>query len=198
MIHSFILRDTKRWLDEKAASSNPQPVLLYDIRKFVETRAHSLVRNQSNEPYPNLFQCMAFPVGVNKNDVAAHYSPCDWESETLDLTKDSVSIDFGLFEPTLGVLTDGAFTWNGRDNHEGSQLSLFAEEAVNHIISKSGPDAILGELGRECHEFLSSKEVVIEGVETRKPVHVLKDLCGHSIAPYVIHAGKAVPSIPLP
>ena len=27
---------------------------------------------------------------------------------------------------------------------------------------------------------------------------VLRDLCGHKIAPYVIHAGKAVPSIGLP
>lgn len=38
----------------------------------------------------------------------------------------------------------------------------------------------------------------MEGLETRQSVTVLKDLCGHKIAPYVIHAGKAVPSIGLP
>ena len=45
---------------------------------------------------------------------------------------------------------------------------------------------------------MSSKEVVIEGKEERQPVTTLKDLCGHKIAPYVIHAGKAVPTVHLP
>lgn len=90
---------------------------------------------------------MAFPVGVNKNNVAAHYSPCEWESEYLDLKRDSVSIDFGILEPTMGVITDGALTWNGSECEEGRQLTLFAEQAVDHVISKSGPDVVLGELG---------------------------------------------------
>jgi len=38
----------------------------------------------------------------------------------------------------------------------------------------------------------------LEGKEDRKPVTVLKNLCGHKIAPYIIHAGKAVPSVALP
>lgn len=74
------------------------------------------LKTRSGRPYDSVFSCMAFPVGVNKNSVAAHYSPRDWEQETLDLRRDSVSIDFGLYEPTTGVLTDGAFTWNGVDN----------------------------------------------------------------------------------
>lgn len=40
--------------------------------------------------------------------------------------------------------------------------------------------------------------MVLEGVEERKRVRTLKDLCGHAIAPYVVHAGKAVPTIGLP
>lgn len=40
--------------------------------------------------------------------------------------------------------------------------------------------------------------MVLEGGEECLPVRVLKDLCGHKIDPYVIHAGKAVPSIGLP
>lgn len=197
-IHSFILRDVKRWLDDKVKEDASQRVLLYDIRKFVENRAYALLRNEQKQPYPNIYNCMAFPVGVNKNSVAAHYSPCEWESEYLNLRNDSVSIDFGLFEPTMGVITDGAFTWNGSECHEGKQLSKIAEEAVDLLISKSGSDVILGELGADCQEFLDSKEVVLEGKETRKRVKPLKDLCGHAIAPYVVHAGKAVPSIGLP
>lgn len=42
--HSFILRDVKRWLDEKANNEDGQKVLLYDIRKYVEQRVHTLVR----------------------------------------------------------------------------------------------------------------------------------------------------------
>ena len=198
VIHSFILRDVKRWLDQMAQSRDKKQVMLYDIRQYVESRALALMRDRNNKPYQSVINCMAFPVGINKNNVAAHYSPCDWEAATLDLRKDSVSIDFGLFNPVNGVLTDGAFTWNGVENKEGQQLSKIAEQAVDLIISKSGAEAILGELGQECQEFIKSQEVVIEGLETRKPVAVLKDLCGHKIGPYVIHAGKAVPSIGLP
>lgn len=156
------------------------------------------MRTRQGRPYNNIFNCMAFPVGVNRNNVAAHYSPRDWEDEWLDLKKDSVSIDFGLMDPSLGVLTDGAFTWNGEENHIGKQLSVIAEGAVDEIIKHAGSDAVLGELGHACQEYVSSQEVVIEGKEERKSVSVLKDLCGHKIGPYVIHAGKAVPSISLP
>lgn len=158
----------------------------------------SLLKTRSGTFYESPVSCMAFPVGVNKNNIAAHYSPCEWENGVLDLMCDSVSIDFGLFEPTTGALTDGAFTWNAVEHSESAQLTQFAQDAVDVVIRESGPDAVLGELGATCQELIQSKEVVIEGCEERKSVQVLKDLCGHSIAPYTIHAGKAVPCIALP
>ena len=93
--------------------------MLYDVRAFVENKVVTLMRDKDRRPYPNIFNCMAFPVGVNKNNVAAHYSPREWEDASLDLKKDSVSIDFGLMDPAEGVLTDGAFTWNGSENVVG-------------------------------------------------------------------------------
>ena len=199
VLHSLLLRDVRKWLDEKAADTgHPRRVHLYDIRAYVENRIHAINRNKFNKPYAAAYSAYGFPVGVNVNDVAAHYSPRDWEDKYLDLDKDSVSIDFGMFDPGCGVITDGAFTWNAKGNHIGQQLTSIATAAVDTIIKKSGPDAILGELGQECQEFISSQEVVIEGVEKSSRVNVLQDLCGHKIAPYVVHAGKAVPSIGLP
>lgn len=198
LIHSLLLRDVKRWLDEQAKSESTHKVLLYDVRRFVENKAITLMKDRQGQRYKNIFNCMAFPVGVNRNNVAAHYSPRDWEDEWFDLRRDSVSIDFGLMDPSNGVLTDGAFTWNGLENTECIQLSDIAKGVVDHMIAKSGPDVILGELGKECQEYVGSKEVVIEGKEEYRQVTTIKDLCGHKIAPYVIHAGKAVPSVHLP
>lgn len=144
------MRETRAWLDELRDEQPNQPVFLFDIRKRIESRVLSLLRTRSGAFYETPASCMAFPVGVNKNQVAAHYSPCEWEHATLDLTHDSVSIDFGLFEPTTGVLTDGAFTWNAVDHSESAQLTQCAQEAVDAVIRESGPDAILGELGATC------------------------------------------------
>jgi methionine aminopeptidase len=80
----------------------------------------SVLKNKSGNRYNNVYNALAFPVGVNKNDVAAHYSPRDWEDAYLDLKRDSVSVDFGLFEPSLGLITDGAFTWNGSEDYVGT------------------------------------------------------------------------------
>lgn len=92
------------------------------------------MKDRNGRPYNHIYNCLAFPVGVNKNNMAAHHSPFELDNETFDFTKDSVSIDFGLFEPTLGVITDGAFTWNAASNDEGQQLSKIAEMAVDTII----------------------------------------------------------------
>lgn len=196
VVHSLLLRDVRRWLDEKAGTN--ARLHLFDVRNYVEQKVLSVLKNKSGNRYNNVYNALAFPVGVNKNDVAAHYSPRDWEDAYLDLKHDSVSVDFGLFEPSLGLITDGAFTWNGSEDYVGTQLTKIAENAVDTIIQESKPDAILGEIGAVCQEYIGSQEVVIEGKEEKMVVKTLKDLCGHKIAPYVIHAGKAVPSISLP
>ncbi len=54
----------------------------------------------------------------------------------------------------------------------------------------------LGELGREIQEVMESYEVEIKGKVY--PVKSIRNLFGHTIAPYKIHAGKSVPIVKSP
>ena len=49
------------------------------------------------------------------------------------------------------------------------------------------------QVGEEIQETMESFEVTIEG--TTYPVKSVRNLTGHSIGPYQIHAGKSVPSM---
>jgi len=80
VIHSLLLRDVRKWLDEKASETNHKPFFLYDIRNKVESSVMRVVKSKHGRPQDQPYSCLAFPVGVNKNSMAAHYSPRDWES----------------------------------------------------------------------------------------------------------------------
>lgn len=60
-------------------------------------------------------------------------------------------------------------------------------------IRAAGIDARLGEIGAEIQEVMESHEVTING--KTHVVRSIKNLNGHSIDPYKIHAGKSVPII---
>lgn len=60
-------------------------------------------------------------------------------------------------------------------------------------IKAAGIDARLGEIGGEIQEVMESYEVTIEG--KTYPVKCIRNLNGHSIGPYQIHAGKSVPIV---
>jgi methionyl aminopeptidase len=65
--------------------------------------------------------------------------------------------------------------------------------ATNAGIRSAGIDARLGEIGADIQEVMESYEVTIGGKTF--PVRSIRNLNGHSIAPYRIHAGKSVPIV---
>jgi methionyl aminopeptidase len=65
--------------------------------------------------------------------------------------------------------------------------------ATNAGIAAAGIDVRLGDIGAEIQEVMESHEVEING--TVYPVKSIRNLNGHSIAPYKIHAGKSVPIV---
>ena len=158
-----------------------------DIVEFIEENIKDLTKYDLNNP---LNSGIGFPVGININDVAAHFTPSD--NNNIIKEDDLIKIDFGVH--INGCITDGAFSWcpNGKYN----DLISISKGATELAIKNSGPDVILGELGGLIQEYIESKEIEIDNKIL--PIKSIYELSGHNIAPYVIHVNKAVPNIRIP
>lgn len=141
-----------------------------------------------------LNQGIAFPVGIGINHCVAHYSPLLGEHK-VEMIKagDLLKIDFGVH--VKGEITDSAFTI-GVNTGRFDELIQISKRATMIGVGMSGPDQLLSEIGDAIEEYVMSKEIEIIPSK-RSPLKTMRELCGHSIAPYVIHSGKAVPNCKL-
>lgn len=72
-------------------------------------------------------------------------------------------------------------------------LLTAVKEATNEGIKQAGIDVRLTDIGEAIQEVMESHELTL-GNKTY-PIKSVENLCGHSIAPYRIHAGKSVPIV---
>lgn len=61
------------------------------------------------------------------------------------------------------------------------------------MLQEAGIDARLGEVGSAIQEVMESYEVELDGKTYQ--VKSIRNLNGHSLGPYRIHAGKTVPIV---
>ena len=128
----------------------------------------------------------SFPTGMSLNNCAAHYSP-NSDDDTV-LTKDDVlKLDFGTH--FNGYVIDTAFTIAFDSKYDN--LLKASKEATNTGIKLAGIDMRLCEIGEGIAEVINSYEVELNNkVKKIKPV---RNLCGHTVGKYKVHAGKSVP-----
>lgn len=100
-----------------------------------------------------------------------------------------MKIDFGTH--IKGHMMDTAFTVAFNPTYD--RLLEAVKDATYTGIKEAGIDARLGEIGGRIQETMESYEVEIKGKVY--PVKVVRNLNGHSIDPYKIHAGKTVPCV---
>ena len=77
-----------------------------------------------------------------------------------------------------------------------AQFDMLAEavrESTRTGVATAGIDVRLCDIGAACQEVMESYEVEINGKTF--PVKSIRNLNGHSIGPYQIHAGKSVPIV---
>jgi len=155
---------------------------LIDICDRIENMNRYLINHQG-------LDCgIAFPTGCSINYCAAHYTPNPGDFRVLG-ENDVCKIDFGTH--VNGLIIDTAFTV--AFNPEFDELLLAVQDATETGLKEAGIDVRLGDIGAAIQEVMESYEVVIKGRTYQvKPV---KNLCGHSIDPYKIHAGKSVPIV---
>jgi len=131
---------------------------------------------------------IGFPTGCSINHVAAHYTP-NVGDETVLQYGDVMKIDFGT--QIDGRIIDTA--WTVAFDPQFDPLLEAVKAATEAGIAAAGIDVQLCEVGEAVQEVMESHEITLNG--TVYPIKCCRNLNGHSIGPYQIHAGKSVPIV---
>ncbi|VUZ46037.1 unnamed protein product [Hymenolepis diminuta] len=131
---------------------------------------------------------LAFPTGVSLNNCAAHYTPNNGDNRVLQ-DDDVCKVDFGVH--VNGNLVDCAFTVHFNPKYD--RLVEAVKDATNTGIKECGIDVRLCDVGKAIEEVMTSYEVELDGQTYQ--VQPIRNLNGHSVGPYQIHAGKSVPIV---
>ncbi|RUO96714.1 peptidase M24, structural domain-containing protein, partial [Jimgerdemannia flammicorona] len=155
---------------------------MIEICELIENGTRTLVEENGMEAG------IGFPTGCSLNHVAAHYTPNAGDKTVLSYD-DVMKIDFGTH--VNGRIIDSAFTMTF--NPKFDKLVEAAREATNAGIKEVGIDVRLCDIGAAVNEVYDSYEVEIDGKTYQ--VKPIRNLNGHTIEPYRIHAGKSVPIV---
>ena len=167
----------------KYAQSIIRPgIKLADMCEAIEETNRRLVGERG------LARGIAFPTGCSLNYVAAHYTPNPGDDTVLG-AGDVMKVDFGT--QINGHIIDCA--WTVAFDAQYDPLLLAVQAATEAGIAAAGIDVRLSDIGEAIQEVMESHEVEIGGKVY--PVKCIRNLNGHSIAPYKIHAGKSVPIV---
>ena len=131
---------------------------------------------------------IGFPTGCSVNHVAAHYTP-NGGDETVLQYGDVMKIDFGT--QIEGRIIDCA--WTVAFDPRYDPLLMAVKEATNAGVRAAGIDVQMCEIGEAVQEVMESCEIELDG--KIYPIKCCRNLNGHSIGPYQIHAGKSVPIV---
>uniref|UniRef100_A0A3B1JW80 Methionine aminopeptidase 2 n=1 Tax=Astyanax mexicanus TaxID=7994 RepID=A0A3B1JW80_ASTMX len=131
---------------------------------------------------------LAFPTGCSLNHCAAHYTPNAGDPTVLQYD-DVCKIDFGTH--INGRIIDCAFTVTFNPKYD--KLLEAVKDATNTGIKCAGIDVRLCDIGESIQEVMESYEVELDGKTYQ--VKPIRNLNGHSIGQYRIHAGKTVPIV---
>ncbi|CDR38471.1 RHTO0S03e09868g1_1 [Rhodotorula toruloides] len=165
----------------KYARNHIKPgMTMTEIAEMIENGTRALVEENGMQAG------IGFPTGVSRNECAAHYTPNAGDTIVLQ-AEDVLKVDFGVH--VNGRIVDSAFTLNWEPTYD--RLLEAVKDATETGVREAGIDVRMGDIGRAIQEVMESYEVEVDG-ET-KQVKSIRNLTGHSIAPYIIHGGKSVP-----
>lgn len=138
----------------------------------------------------NLKSGIAFPTGVSLNNCVCHDSANYNDTRTFGYD-DVCKIDFGTH--INGHIIDCAFT--AAFNPEYEELLEASKQGTYEAIKMARPDALIYDISKTIKEVIESHEVTIKNKTYE--IKAVKDLGGHSIEPYIIHAGQIILCTPI-
>ncbi|KAG7570411.1 Peptidase M24 [Arabidopsis thaliana x Arabidopsis arenosa] len=157
-------------------------MLMIDLCETLENTVRKLISENG------LQAGIAFPTGCSLNNVAAHWTPNSGDKTVLQYD-DVMKLDFGTHID--GHIVDSAFTV--AFNPMFDPLLAASREATYTGIKEAGVDVRLCDVGAAIQEVMESYEVEINGKVYQ--VKSIRNLNGHSIGCYQIHAEKSVPNV---
>eukprot|EP00760_Papus_ankaliazontas_P031156 PhM_4_TR5193/c2_g1_i2/m.46754/K01265/map; methionyl aminopeptidase len=157
-------------------------MLLIDIADGIESKLAQLIEKDG------LQAGQAFPTGCSVNHIAAHWTANSGDKTVLTYD-DVVKFDFGTH--INGRIIDSAWTVNFNPTFDPLKEAVRA--ATEEGVKAAGIDVRLCDIGAAIQEVMESHEIEIGGKVY--PVKSIRNLNGHSIDPYVIHADKSVPIV---
>jgi methionyl aminopeptidase len=171
-------------------------IKLADMCELIENKNRELIQENGIQ------RGIGFPTGCSINHVAAHYTP-NTGDETVLQYGDVMKIDFGT--QIDGRIIDCAYTVAFDPVFD--PLLEAVKAATEAGIRAAGIDVMLCEVGEAVQEVMESHEVTLPsrptGGEacssstsmTTRTVKCCRNLHGHNIGAYEIHAGNSVPII---
>jgi len=158
---------------------------LKDISYEIDSKIKHETGFDQNKP---LEKGIGFPCGLSLNNCAAHYTP-NYEEENIILKEsDILKVNYGVHYN--GIIIDSAFTLHFDSKYD--EFISISKDLTNYAIKQCGPDAVLGDIGKNIEEYIWGTEIEIDGKIVQ--LKTMEDLSGHLIKQYEIHAGKAVPN----
>ena len=124
----------------------------------------------------------AFPANLSRNDEAAHYTPGP-DDPVVFAAGDVVKVDVGAHLD--GAIADTADTVEVGGGRRHENLIRAARDGLRAGIAEVRPGVAVENVSRAIAEAIRAHGV--------KPI---VDLTGHSIEPYLLHAGKSIPNVP--
>jgi len=121
----------------------------------------------------------AFPLNICINNIAAHDTPLVNDERKLkkgDLAKIDIGVHFN------GCVADTAFTMEVGTN-QYADLIKASEEALNEAIKIIKPGIEIREIGK-----------VIQDTIMKYGYSPIKNLSGHEVKEYIVHAGLTIPN----
>jgi methionyl aminopeptidase len=197
----YTIKDYMQWsseihdlIEEELREICRPGISLINIVMHIENRIDELTSSYAivKKLAHDLPKGKAFPVGINVNNVAAHWSPLiesDTDTETNVKTNgganyiiqitDVVTIDYGIHFD--GYILDAAFTFAYDEMHR--KLLECGLEACKSTVNLIKPNQQI---------YILSKNIV--KVAKKYNYTLIKDLCGHQITQYKIHNGIIIPN----
>ena len=142
-------------------------ITLFEICEQIEKQ----IRENGGSP--------AFPVNVSLNEIAAHYT-AEPDDQKIVKEGDVLKIDIGV--QVDGYIADTAVTISY--NNEYHSLVKASENALKEALQVARNRAKSSDIGK-----------AIENSIIKSGYIPIKNLSGHSLERYVIHAGKSIPNI---
>ena len=173
--------DCHRFVRNKVRGKLTAGTKIIDVVNFVESNIVKYFDGVNDAT-----RGIAFPVGVNINNVVMHDSAFVGDDRTIK-KDDVIDIDIGVH--VSGYTIDSAFTHT--TNKKYKKLIEATKEATNVGIKNSGVDALTGEISESIAEVINSYEL-----EDGTKISPIKNIGGHNIERYRVHGELCILSSP--